>query len=141
MDVITVDEWKRAALSNTTASDTHHMQSLNTLCSMFQRHITPSEAAQAITNAHEPYAKQRQKNSDDDRITHFWALFICDAIRKLGSSHEILLQLLEEMASQPDAIATDSTVATSPAGANYWRDLPGMPWEIYEQALRTYFAV
>lgn len=117
--------------------DPDHTRAIEGLSMLLNHRQTPAATASIITAAYEDHVKESPKTSCEDKVFAFWALYMCDTIRAFGSAQEILIDLLEEMSRQPDVKTADGSLAMKLNGAIYWRDLPGWPFALCDQALSS----
>lgn len=135
MDLATVQDWTKSTREHFTASD--HLDAIDALIKLLNGSESPSATAATITKAYSNYVEQPMKNSDSDRVQRFWGIF-CDAARTFGSAHSRLIDLLHEISTEPDTQATDGSSTIDPNGRIYWRDLPGLPFALCDDALRSF---
>jgi hypothetical protein len=135
MDLATVQDWTKSRRDQLTASD--YLAAIDALAMLLDGSESPSATAATITRAYSHYVEQPLKNSDSDRVQRFWGIF-CDAARTFGSAQSRLIGLLHEISMQPDMKTTDGSLAKAPNGRIYWRDLPGLPFALCDDALRSF---
>jgi hypothetical protein len=135
MDLAVIQDWIEIRRERITAPD--HLDAINALAMCLDGSESPSAVAVIITKAYSSYVGQPLKNSDNDRVQSFWVM-LCDAARMFGSAQSRLVELLYEMSSQPDIYATDGSLAKTTSGMVYWRDLPGFPFALCDDALCTF---
>jgi hypothetical protein len=99
---------------------------------------SPHAVAVMITRIYSSYVEQPLKTSDGNRVQGFWVI-LCDAVRIFGSAQSRLIGLVYEISTQPDVYATDGSLAKDTDGMVYWRDLPGLPYALCEDALCSSF--
>jgi hypothetical protein len=132
MDLADIKDWIKDRRERLTASD--HLTAIDALAMSLNGSESPSVIAAIITTAYSSYVEQPLKTSEGDRVLYFWAI-LCDAARTFGSAHSRLVDLLHEISKQPDVYATDGSLARAPGGVVYWRDLPGFPFALCDDAL------
>jgi hypothetical protein len=135
MDLATVQDWTRSTRERLTVSD--HLNAIDALPVLLNGSEPPSAAAAIITKAYRDYVEQSLKNSDSDRVQRFWGIF-CDAARTFGSAQSLLIDLLHGISTQPDMYTTDGSLAKDSNGRFYWRGLPGLPFALCDDALRSF---
>lgn len=136
MDLTSLQDWTTA--KRATTDDPDHRRAFDGLALLLSNQASPAMAATTITEAYESFIKDTPITHDNDKISVFWALFLCDAIRTFGSAHQRLVELLREVSKQPDVTMTDGSLAKHSNGAVYWRDLPGWPLQLCEVASSPY---
>jgi hypothetical protein len=130
MDTADIQDWIKTRRERVTAPD--HLSAIDALAICLNGNGPPNAIATSITKAYSSYVEQPLKNSESDRVQSFWVL-LCDAARMFGSAQSRLIDLLHEMSKQPDIYATDGSKTTG--GMVYWRDLPGLPFALCDDAL------
>jgi len=135
MDLETVQDWTKARREYLTAPD--HLSAIDALVMLLNGSEAPGAAAAIITRAYSNYVEQPVKDSDSDRVQRFWGI-LCDAARTFGLAQSRLIDLLHEISTQPDMKAADESLAKDPNGLIYWRDLPGWPFALCDDALCPY---
>jgi hypothetical protein len=136
MDLADIQDWIKTRRERITAPD--HLNAIDALAMSLNGSKPPSAIAAIITKAHSSYVEQPLKNSDNDRVQSFWVM-LCDAARMFRSAQSRLIDLLHEMSTQPDIKATDGSLAKTASGMVYWRDLPGLPFALCDDALCSCF--
>jgi hypothetical protein len=135
MDLADIQDWIKDRRERLTASD--HLTAIDALAMSLNGSESPSAIAVIITTAYSSYVEQPLKTSDSeriDRVKFFWST-LCDTARTFGSAHSRLIDLLHEISKQPDVYATDGSLERAPGGVVYWRDLPGFPFALCDDAL------
>jgi hypothetical protein len=135
MDLADIQDWIKTRRERITAPD--HLSAIDALAVCLDGSESPSAVAVIITKAYSSYVGQPLKNSDSDRVQSFWVM-LCDAARMFGSAQSRLIDLLHEMSKQPDVYATDGSLAKTTSGMVYWRDLPGLPFALCDDALCSF---
>jgi hypothetical protein len=135
MDLADIQDWTKETLGPRPAS--YHRTAIDALAMILNGSESPTAVAVIITAAYSSSADQTFKTGDGERIDIvkvFWRI-LCDAARMFGSAHSRLIDLLQEMSTQPDMCATDGSFPKTPAGMVFWRDLPGFPFHLSDDAL------
>lgn len=135
MDLAVVQDWTKERRQRLKAPD--HLGAFDALATLLDGSESPSAAAAIITKLYRSYVEQPSKNSDNDRVLRFWVM-LCDAARMFRSAHSRLIVLLYEMSVHPGMNAPNGSLATHPGGLVYWRDLPGFPFALCDDALRSF---
>jgi hypothetical protein len=135
MDLATIKDWIDQRPERLTAPD--HRRAIDAIAMSLNGSEPPSVVAAIIASAYRSYVEQPLKTSEGDRVLRFWVI-LCDAARTFGSAHSRLIDLLYEISTQPDMNTTDGSLATTPGGMVYWRDLPGFPFALCDDALRSF---
>jgi hypothetical protein len=132
MDLADIQDWIKIRRERITAPD--HLSAIDALAMCLNGSEPPNAVAAIITKAYSTYVEQPLKNSDSDRVQGFWVM-LCDAARMFESAQSRLIGLLHELSRQPDIYTTDGSLAKTPSGMVYWRDLPGLPFALCDDAL------
>jgi hypothetical protein len=135
MDLVDIQDWIKIRRERITAPD--HLSAIDALAMCLDGSEPPSTIAAFVTKAYSSYVEQPLKNSDSDRVQSFWVM-LCDAARMFGSAQSRLIDLLREVSTQPDIYATDGLLAETTSGSVYWRDLPGLPFALCDDALCSF---
>ena len=86
-----VQEWVSSMQGST--NDQHHTQAINGLDSLVSNQTSPTETAQMITNAYQGFLEAdpsptTTEDSKRNKVSTFWALYMCHAIWTSGSATE-----------------------------------------------------
>jgi hypothetical protein len=135
MDLAAKHEWIKERRERMTASD--HVSAIDALAMTLNGSESPSAAAAMITKSYCNYVEHPLKNGGSNRVYPFWVR-LCDAARAFGSAQGRLIDLLQEMSTQPDISGTDGSSSLEPNGSIYWRDLPGLPFALCDELLCSF---
>jgi hypothetical protein len=130
MDLTVTQDWTKARRERLTSPD--HLSALDAIAMVLSGSQSPSAAAAVVTKAYASYVERPLKNSGSSRLGPFWGM-LCDAVREFGSAHSRLLDLLHEISTH-DA---NGSSAKDSFGVIYWRDLPGFPYALCDDAIRS----
>jgi hypothetical protein len=132
MDLATIQDWTRMEQERHMAP--YHLSAINAIAICLNGSETPHAAALMITKIYDSCVEQPLENSDSGRVQGFWVI-LCDAARIFGSAQSRLIDLVHEISTQPDVLATDGLLAKDTNGMIYWRDVPGLPYALSDDAL------
>jgi hypothetical protein len=135
MDLAAKYEWIKERRERMTASD--HVSAIDALAMTLNGSESPSAAAAMITKSYCNYVEHPLKNGGSNRVYPFWVR-LCDAARAFGSAQGRLIDLLQEMSTQPDISGTDGSSSLEPNGSIYRRDLPGLPFALCDELLCSF---
>ena len=129
---VSAADWARDLRSQPINRQPESQMSVEIVEKIFENHISPSEAAQALAVANEGLI--RTQNGDYGAADRLWTIVAVAAI-ELGEDVTALYRLastMGHMTQLPDIVNEQGTAVESPTGRHYWRDMPR-----YGQALRS----
>ncbi|KAM0709969.1 hypothetical protein Q7P35_002331 [Cladosporium inversicolor] len=135
MGLATLEDWAKPKRERLMALN--HICAFDALVTLLDGSVAPFDAADTITESYRNYVEQPLKNSENDRVQRFWRI-LCDAARTFVSAQSRLVDVLHEVSTQPDVIAVDELLSKDSKGMIYWRDLPGFPFALCDDALRLF---
>jgi hypothetical protein len=133
----TVDGWKTAMQRET--SDPDHHQAIDALALLLDGKAAPAETAKRITATYEDSLKAVTGPTcldESNKVHTFWALWLCEAIRRFAGASRLLADLLVEISGCPDVETDDELPKKHSDGSVYWRDLPSWPFDFGQHGLR-----
>lgn len=133
----TVQDWKKAMHAET--SDHDHHQAISALALLLDGEASPADTAKRITTAYENSPKATAgptQIGDCNKFHIFWALWMCEAIRRFGGATRLLADLLVEISRCPDVDTDDGPSKGHINRWVYWRGLPSWSFEFTEHGLR-----
>ena len=132
--MISAQDWKTANLvkcADADGIDADHVAAVEALASLLEGHMTPADAAQAITTVYAGSVKMAEGPFKEDswpsnKVYRFWGVFMSNAIQHFGSAEdqERLFKLLVEISRRPDLEDDDGIVVRDMDLDTYWIDLP-----------------
>ena len=128
--MVSIQDWKTTECAQIDDSD--HVEAIETLASLLEGDITPTDAAKMITKTYEASLKAIEGFWKDEhyhitKVHDFWSRYMTGTIRSFGSAEERerLFELLIEISRQPDLEDHDGMVMKSIDQKIFWSDLPG----------------
>jgi hypothetical protein len=123
----------------TETSDPDHHRAIDALALLIDGKASPADTAKQITTTYEGSLKAADgptRTDESNKVHAFWALWMCEAIRRFDGASRSLADLLVEISRSPDVEADDGLPKKHTDGSVYWRDLPGWSFEFTEHGLR-----
>jgi hypothetical protein len=123
----------------TETHDSDHHRAIDALALLVDGKASPADTARQITTAYEDSLKAADgptRTDESNKVHTFWALWMCEAIRRFDGATRRLADLLVEISRSPDVETDDGLPKNHMDGSVYWRDLPGWSFEFTEHGLR-----
>ena len=120
-------------------SDSDHHRAIDALAMLLDYKAAPAETAKRITMAYEDSIRavgRPTSTCEPDKVAAFWALWMCEAIRRFDAALRRLVDLLVEISRCPDVRVGNGPMEKHTNGSVYWRDLPGWSFAFAEHGLR-----
>ena len=133
----TVGDWKTAMRRET--SDLDHHRAIDAIALLLDDKASPADTAKRITTTYEASLKAARgptRTDESNKVQTFWALWMCEAIRRFDGASRRLADLLVEISSYPGVETNDGLPKKHTDGSVYWRDLPGWLFEFTVHGLR-----
>jgi hypothetical protein len=120
-------------------SDPDHHRAIDALALLLDGKAAPADTAKRITTTYEDSLKVvtgPTRLDESNKVHTFWALWLCEAIRRFGGATRRLADLLVEISRCPDVETDDGLPKKHSDGSVYWRDLPSWPFDFGQHGLR-----
>lgn len=123
--------------------DLDHLEAADALGALLSGEATPEDTAKIITMIYEVSLTKSNEPTymnEHNKPSYFWNHHMCGAISRYGrdeAQKQQLLDLLEEMAKQPDVITPNGSIKTYAGAQVYWRELPGFTFYLMEMLSKS----
>ena len=124
---------------HTETHDPDHHRAIDALALLLDGEASPADTAKRITTTYEASLKAANgptRIDESNQVQIFWALWMCEAIRRFDGASRRLADLLVEISRCPDVETDDGLPKKHADGSVYWRDLPGWSFEFTVHGLR-----